>query len=298
MGKSRQVRQGKMKNTITKLFLIALVIVISSSIVNAVIIESTTANQNVFKDGDLITIIIQANAENLQVTADFSAVDSGFNPGSVLVEPDGMVYTISYPITFANTRGDSTYNSIITVYDPATSTTSTVTYGITLANTGQRLSAIQDLVLTVSDEAMISVKSGTIQVCSSTKCTTFTQAEYDATRNIMISSGTVSLSGLTYNQIVSQIQNQTNAYTAAQLKDYLTQLVTIKGQLDAGLYDLKAINKDMVNNSINFKNETEKIIAQGSRNNLIALIGVFIMIAAGLYIIYLRTETTWFIGPK
>lgn len=278
---------------ITKALLTLTIIILTSSLAQAVIISSTTANQLTYKNGDLIIITIQTNAENLEVTADFTAIDSNYNPGSVIIEPEGLTYTISYPITFSNNKGDNTYNAIITVYDPQTSTTSTVTYGITLTNQGERLQDTQELTIKVSDEASINVQDGYIQICTSDKCETLTEKEYEASRNYIITSGKVTLSNLTYNQLRDEIQAAANQKISEELERYLTQIIEIKRNLDQNLYDMQQLYITQQNLTENYRNETQKILKAGNRNNLISVAAVVIMIISFAYVIYLRTETTW-----
>lgn len=281
-----------------KKLLYILIALIIPSIAHAIIIESTTSNQVVYSDGDLIEISVETNVEGLQVTADFNQVDSSFNQNMVIIEPEGTTYNIFYTITFGNTKSDNTYNVIISLYDNETSQSSTVTYTVVLENLQTTAQEDQQtLVIKVNDEDIIDVKSGTVQVCTNKKCTTFSEKDYEETRNIYISKGKVTLSDLTYNQLKDEISSSANQKIDENLRKYISELVNIKQLLDDGLYDIKTIEQSLLNTTGSFKNETARVIKIGNRNNLITLIGVFLMISSLLYILYLRTETTWLVGP-
>lgn len=284
-----------MKNKpITKLVAISFILVVLLPVTSAVIIESTTSNQYDYQNGDLIEIILDTNAQGLEITADFSTVDINYNQQMVIVEEEDTVYKIYYPITFSNDRGDNDYNILITAYDPVTSTTSSVSYIIKLANQGKRQEDSQTLIIKVTEETKVTVQNGYIQICDSQGCETITKKEYDASRNIIINDGSVTLSNLTYNQLKTEISDETRTAMKAELVEYLTQIREIKRQLDQGLYDLKEIILDQKNNTAIHEAEAQRILNQGRTNNIIAMLIVMIIVVMFSYTLYLRTETTWF----
>jgi hypothetical protein len=276
------------------LLIFSLLVLIAVSPVQALIIESTTANQNTYKNGDLITLTVETNAAGLEVTADFSAVDSSFNAGMVIIEPEGTTYYVSYPITFKNTKGDNTYNSLITMFDPVTSTTNSVTYGIHLENIGQREDDSKLITLKVQEEPEISIKDGFIQICRDDECETISEKEYEASRRIIISEGKVELSGLTYNQLKSEIEASVHEQLRQELQNYVLEITEIKKLLDNNLHNMQNLVIEQKNFTEQSKIETEAILRRGNRNNLIVIGAVILMILAFAYTIYLRTETTWF----
>ena len=275
------------------LIITTIILLISISSVSALIIESTTANQNSYKDGDLITITIKTNVAGLDITADFSAIDSNFNAEMVIVEEEDMTYQISYPITFSNNKGDNTYNAIISLYDPITSTTNSVTYGILLANTEQRNEDTQEIILKIEKETTISIEPGYIQICKDNTCETITEEEYEASRQIIITNGKVTLSNLTYNQLRDEIQASADQQIKTELQKYLTEITNIKQMLEQNIYDLKQIILEQQNITNTTQQEANRILKAGNRNNIIIIIAVILLILAFTYTIYVRTETTW-----
>lgn len=271
-------------------------LVINSAMANAVIIESTQANQAQYQNGDLIIIDLDTNAPGLEINADFSNADSGYDQRSVLIEPNGERYKITYPITFANTRADNEYNAIITAFDPLTSTTSTVTYGINLENAGQRQQDQTEITIEVingTKQTEIDIVDGFIQVCRPEGCELLSEEEYDASRQVIVSNGTIQLGDLTYDQLKEEIAAQINTEVRAELQEYLTEIVEIKRLLDNTVFELNELIVEQQNNTNNTLAQTEKLIQAGNRNNIIAIIIVLLLIGAFAYTIYLRTETTW-----
>jgi hypothetical protein len=66
-----------------------------------------------YKDGDEINLFLDLEAPNLTINANFSDLDSGFNPANVVVTENNLQYNISYNITSSNTKPDGQYNLTI-----------------------------------------------------------------------------------------------------------------------------------------------------------------------------------------
>jgi hypothetical protein len=278
-----------------KLLLItSILLLITISNASALIIESTTANDNNYQNGDLIIITIETNAENLDVNADLTSVDSNFNAQSVIVEEEGTTYIISYPITFSNTKADGTYNAIISLYDPVTSTTNSVTYGVQLTNTAIRSEDTQTITLNIELDSEITIEEGYIQICKGDSCETITEAEYEASRQIIITDGSVTLSNLTYNQLLDEISASANEQVKTEIQKYLSELVNVKIILEKQLYDMQELITQQANITNQTAHEANNILRKGQRNNIIIIIAVILLIGTFAYTIYLRTETTWF----
>lgn len=284
-----------------KLLLITIIsLLITINMASAVIIESTTGNQNTYSNGDLVEILIDTNAEGLEVTGDFSTADSQFNPQMVIVEEEGDIYKIYYPITFGNTKTDDTYNAIISVYDPITSTSSTVSYGINLDNT-ERLEDQTDsetIKLKIEKEAEIIVQQGYIQICDYNSCKTITEKEYEETRDLVITNGNVTLSGLTYNQLRDEIQGNLTAEMKAELKIYLDQIIQTKAILDKAVFDLAEMHKDQQSFTQNVTERSERMIRKGIGVQIILAVLIITIIVLFAYGFYVRTQTTWTHRPK
>lgn len=273
-------------------------LLLSIGLAQAVIIENTAANQVQYKNGDLIIIDLDTNAAGLEINADFNRVDSGYDARSVLIEPDGELYRITYPITFANTRADAEYNAVITAFDPLTSTTSTVTYGINLRNAGDRQQDQVDITLevingTVDEITDVEVLDGFIQICRRSGCEILSEQEYESSRQVIVQNGTLSLGDLTYDQLKEEIAAQLNTELRNEMRDYLDQITQIQRVLENNLFELNKLIIEQQNNTNNTIAATEDLIAKGNRNNIIAVLLVVLLIGAFAYTIYLRTETTW-----
>jgi hypothetical protein len=290
-------------NNAKTLAILALILV-NAMIAQAVIIESTEANQYEYKNGDVIIIDMDTNAPGLEINADFSKVDSNYDARMVRIDEDADQYQIIYPISYANNKGDAEYNAVLTAYDPATSTTSSVTYGIILKNAGQRQIDEEDLTINIingstPDEITdIDILDGYIQICRPRGCELLTEQEYETSRQVIINNGTVQLSDMTYDQLKTQIENQLSADLKEELKVYLDQITQINKLLDERIYKLNELVVQQQNNTNETINRTEELIKKGNRNNLLAILAVIIVVGGGLYTLYLRTETTWFTGPR
>ena len=94
---------------------------------NAIIVDNTApvftsvdADQSVYADGDLITIIVDLDEAGLAVTADFSTIDSEYNTSDeAVLDNADTTYTITYTINAANTIPDGSYSILIGAEDTA-----------------------------------------------------------------------------------------------------------------------------------------------------------------------------------
>jgi len=106
------------------------------------IVDDTAPVFTSVSDGDYYrntdTIILRADLDEvgLTVTADFSAIDSGYTIGDETVEDNGdTTYTITYTITEENTRPDGEYTIPVTAEDAAGNTATYTGFSTTLDNT-------------------------------------------------------------------------------------------------------------------------------------------------------------------
>ena len=262
---------------------------------SAVIFHGTFSNQDVFRNGDLIVISVETNTRDLEVTADFSRVDSNFESGMVLVEADGTVYDIVYPITFSNARSDGSKAVLLNFYDPSSASTSSISYVVELNNVGPRLVDSEEVVIRVLDEReLFKVERGKIQICDASGCEVFTEEEYNAMREIIIKDGNVTLSDLTYNQLRDEISDEANKQIREELGFYLDELERFRRAQDDAFFDLRNLYTEQHNLSLEAEARSNRLF----RNTVFASIGsvllVLFVVSFLVYFIYLRTETTWY----
>ena len=262
--------------------------------VSAVIFHSTSANQDVFRNGDLVIISVETNTQDLVVTADFRAVDSGFDSRMVLVETMGSLYEVVYPITFGNTRGDGSKVVLLNFYDPSSGASSSISYNLQLNNFGPRLVDGGEVVIRVLDEReLFRVEEGFIQVCDPSGCNVYTEAEYDDARNILISSGQVSLSNLTYNQLKDEISDAANRRIRDELSVYLSELAMLRNLQENAILDLRSLYDDQYNLSLQAEARSSRMLRNSTIVSVFSVLLVLFVVGSLAYFIYLRTTTTW-----
>lgn len=95
-------------------------------------IVSVTPDAVFYEAGDTITFDIVAKKLNYTITADFSAVDSGYSPGDeVFIDNGDKTYSVSYTLSSANYRSSGDYDIPIIVSKGGTNPKSQ-TFGTTL----------------------------------------------------------------------------------------------------------------------------------------------------------------------
>lgn len=275
---------------------------------HAFIIEDIDSEEEAYANGDLVEITVYANINTLIVTADFNRLDSKFDERSVIIEYHGYRYDIFYPITFANTKKDDIYNIVISAYDPITDTSSIVSYGIKLDNDlminrtgGSESIKIQVRERELGDDPRdwpdditdISVEEGMVKVCRPSGCELITEEEYEAARNIVISSGNVSLSGLTYNQLKGEILKDVTATLDKKLKDYLDLIIDARTQLQQVVGEFKIMMNTSQERFNNQTDRTERMINRATMGYIGLGIMIILIIVAAFFVFYLKTNTTW-----
>jgi hypothetical protein len=70
-----------------------------------------------YSDGSEVKMFLQLEEPGLNVSVDFSQIDSSFNPANVVVVNNGLDYNISYNISATNTRPDGEYNVTIEAFN-------------------------------------------------------------------------------------------------------------------------------------------------------------------------------------
>ncbi len=261
--------------------------------VNAFIVNGVTANQDTYQDGDLIILTISANKEDLEVYGDFSTADSLYNSNAVVTESNGFSYKVYYALTFANTRGDGIYNSVISFYDPDTQTSSTVTYGVNLDNQGNQSYHKETIKLKVRGDAQYSVEEGKIKICDSEGCVTLTEEEYEQSKNLIITSGSVTLSNLTYTQLRDEIAQSVKEDVDANLQAHLSQILDAARLVESAVEDVNIL---LQNASVMFHNqsqESQRLLNQTKWTGIVMALGIVVLIAGAFYLFYLKTNTTW-----
>ena len=284
------------------LMILLLMLAMCASFSSAFIVQSISADKSSYMNGDLVTVVLTANVAGLQVTADFSPIDSKFDPGMVLVENStNRTYKVYYPITFGNVRGDGLYVTTFSLYQKSTDTSSVVSYQIRLDNTQNvNNTATSDRITlrvreaeTFNQTNYIKVQAGNVMVCTSTSCTTLTQADYDAARNYIITSGKVTLSNLTYANLKAEIMQGVIAQNDITINQYLNQLIGAKTDLENAV---SSLNKEIKNESDFVKNQSviaNNVVTRNTYWTAATFIILIVIVVLCFYIFYLRTQTTW-----
>ncbi len=81
-------------------------------------IEYTQRDKVYYQDGDQIKLYLRLEKSGLNVTANFSQLDSGFTGTNYVVNNTGLDYNITYNISLTNTRPDGQYNVTIHAFEP------------------------------------------------------------------------------------------------------------------------------------------------------------------------------------
>jgi hypothetical protein len=82
--------------------------------------EEVSANESEYRDGDEVVLDARFSAAGLDLSADFSAMDSGFAPSGVTVtDLGGGQYSVRYRISAGNSRADGEYTVALTARDRA-----------------------------------------------------------------------------------------------------------------------------------------------------------------------------------
>ena len=296
----------KMTNRIIGL---CMLLVVCSSIAQALIIQGIESDKDSYANGDLVELTVYANEKNLEVTADFSKVDSGYNQGSIISEEiQDFVYRIWYPITFGNNKGSGLRNVVISAYSRTTDTSAIASYGIDIDNAiainqTKDSDLVRLKVRTIidyrpppqypGDNSQISVRDGMILICDSDGCSTLTEEDYEKGRRVIINSGQVELAELTYNQLKSQITTDVTKEVRTEVQQYITQIIGINKKLDDALFDMKETISNAEKQFVNQTARTEKVQKQAFWFNIITIIIVAVLIVGSGYLIYLKTQSTW-----
>jgi hypothetical protein len=72
-------------------------------------IDEVTPSSPILHNEESINLTVKTSAPDAQVIADFSALDSGFNPSNVTVTGSAGVWNIAYTVTEANLQDDGRY---------------------------------------------------------------------------------------------------------------------------------------------------------------------------------------------
>ena len=78
-----------------------------------VLFTYTDRDRVYYEDGENVRLYLRLEESGLNVTVNFSQIDSNFNPANVEVVNTGLDYNISYNISSSNTRPDNQYNLTI-----------------------------------------------------------------------------------------------------------------------------------------------------------------------------------------
>lgn len=274
---------------------------------SAFIIEDVESVEDAYANGDLVELSVYANIDSLIVTADFSKLDAGFDDRAVMVEYNGYRTDIFYPITFGNTKGDGLYNVVVSAYDPLTDTSSIVSYGLKLDNDLliNRTGGSEGIKIQVRERELdeddedsddiidITVEEGMVKVCRVSGCEIITEEEYEAARNIVISSGNVSLSGLTYNQLKGEILKDVTVTLDKKLADYLNMIIDAREQLKAAVAEFRVLMNESEERFNNQTARTETMIGRATIGYLVLGFLIIVLIVGAFFVFYLKTNTTW-----
>ncbi|MBN1544676.1 hypothetical protein JW898_04390 [Candidatus Woesearchaeota archaeon] len=80
---------------------------------NSIYITYTQRDRVYYADGDTVEMYLHLEEPDLNISVDFSQIDSNFDPANVTVINDGLDYNISYNISHTNTKPDAQYNITI-----------------------------------------------------------------------------------------------------------------------------------------------------------------------------------------
>jgi hypothetical protein len=298
-----------------KRIIIFILLLINLNCVSAVIIDSIETDQDDYSNGDIIGITLYANSKNLQVSGDFSKIDSNYNSGSTIsIVPEDFKYQLYYPITYSNTKGDDDYAIIISIYDSAVQSSSIISYAISLKNENNNNQSSDSSSITLKmrnlrdynddyndnnsnnnyNNNQLIVEDGKIAICTTSGCSYLTEEEYEAGRRIIINSGQVELAELTYTQLKNEIQKDVSEVMRQEVNDYINNIIQINKDLNDAVYEIKLITKETQNAMINNTNQTQRVITQGFYANIFSMLFTVFIVCGALYALYLKTHTTWF----
>lgn len=287
-----------------KIEVLLVLAVLCATQVSAVVIQQITANQDQYASGDLIEVTLYANAKDLEVTADFSRVDSNFNKDAVLVEsPQNFVYKVYYPITFSNTRGEGTYQAVFSVYSKAFDSSSVASYNIIL-NNAIRLNRSSDSNeiqlrvraargLPVVNISRIRVEAGKIVVCSSSGCEQLSEADYERARRFVINSGQVEFANVTYDRLKAEILQSANTKISEEITKWINQVIQLNKDLQNNIFDLDNRMTEREDLFFNQTERTQQLLERSYWSNILSVIGVLVLVAASFFLFYLKRNTTW-----
>jgi hypothetical protein len=282
-------------------FLLLLIVAVCLPAVNGLIIEGVETDKDSYQNGDLVTIDLYANMKGLAITADFIKVDSNYKSGMVDVEEsEDFVYHIYYPITFSNINGDGNYPVTLMIYDKTTDKTSVAQAIVTLGNNAEnRTTENVSITLRVRKSSTsttpitnVSVRNGTIRVCNSTSCQTLSQEEYERARNIIISSGRVTLSNLTYEQLKLEILTDIEQKNQEQIQLYINRIIKIDNDLQNSMLDVQNLIKKNQEATLNQSNITQHMVKKVEYEAFGIGTACILFIASIAYIIWLKANTT------
>ncbi|MBU2561662.1 MAG: hypothetical protein KKD17_05155 [Nanoarchaeota archaeon] len=80
---------------------------------NTIFITYTQRDRVYYADDDQVDMYLHLEEPGLNISVDFSQIDSNFNPSNVTVVNTGLDYNISYNISQTNTKPDAQYNITI-----------------------------------------------------------------------------------------------------------------------------------------------------------------------------------------
>lgn len=166
--------------------------------VEGAIFYKVLADRPFYRNGELIHISIDTDQSGLRIFADFSQLDSLYDPRMVFVENLGLHYDVYYPVTLENNKSGENFTVFINAYNPATGTSNGVTYKIDMRGEERVIETSGEFELGVSnavlpDETVISVGSGQVMVCRSSlqNCSFYSDVAYDLLTSQQIINDTV-----------------------------------------------------------------------------------------------------------
>jgi len=217
----------------------------------------------------------------------------------VNVIAEDFTYRIYYPITFSNINRDGDYPIPISIYNKIDDKSSISQAIVTLDNTATNKTTQSATVLLKvrkgtprPNGTTVNVKDGNIVVCTTSGCETLSEADYNRAREIVISSGNVRLSNLTYEQLKGEVLADIQQKNAQELQLYVNRIIKIDNDMQDSMYSVDQMiraNQAYVGNQTN---QTQKLL----RTNLYIAGGmgfaVIILVVGVFYVLWLKNNTT------
>lgn len=277
------------------------ILLLTTPLVSAFVIQGVETNQDSYANGDLIIITIATNQRGLELNADFTRVDTNHNALRTLLSEEDFLYKAYYPISHDNTKSDGTYNAVLTLYDPATDSSQASTVGINLDNDDRTRSSEDTVRINVRGEPLtsqpieseIGVEDGEIKICTPTGCDTLTEKEYYESRELMIDADNVTLSTASYDELVQRLEASVGEEVKAELDEYINRIIAINRAVEDELFTLRGLVEER---EADWANQSRATNEHLQRSNLITIgntVGLIAFILIIGYLFYLERNTTW-----